>query len=731
MTNQSRPSQQFGRRLQVWLLDLINWPGLLRVLGFGSEGFWSGLVERVKLAGAILANMPNADSRAMGVLLHYLATGEAPTLETSEEDIGAAMRENPSRFFGDMLGTMFANPTAREPFEILGAAIYDSSVAAITGKLAPPHSEATERARAFVGFVTALGALPQLTSAIAEITSVGQIDKLGDNAAQVYFNLGLGFLTWQTMAPILEAAILQPLEIDVQKQWRGKRFSINELQQLYSLGAISRDQLTEGLREAGWRDSDIALVIELAYKDLSRSELVELYHNGKLSLEILTARIRAQGYSPEDVELILSLEVRDDVSDDKKESISVLTSAFKEGLLPERDFRAALEDQNYTPREINLRVTLIRYQQQTESRRLSVSQLKAAWEENVLGDPEVRNALVGLGYAGAEIHIILGTWKAELEPEFLKINQSTILDMYRYAVLDRRTVRDRLLSIGYTEDDAANLIALTEARFPDAFGAAPARKQRFLSLGAVVDLTAMQRLSADDIRTWAQQQGFAGRDVENMVELVLAQAKTPTRPLSQSTIEDAYITGIFTKEQARNALLSIGFVVSDAEIILSTVEKANPAVFAPQTVLAVRQPSISALVQAVMNGFLTQADYFAKAAAIGYTKEGAAVYLANAEKGTSRSSKKLSKSDILEAYKKGIWDYSAAHKALTEQGYSYNDAELLLLLEQKGVESTDIWRALKNEFLEPEDAFLALLGLGFSDAEVTAAFEKLFGASGG
>ena len=431
--------------------------------------------------------------------------------------------------------------------------------------------------------------------------------------------------------------------------------------------------------------------------------------------------MRGQGYAPEDVEHILAIEMRDDVVEDRKESITILTNAFQEGLLPESDYRAALDAQGYTDNEINLRVQLIRFKQESDIRRLSVAQLKNAWESNVLGEPEVRVQLADLGYATSETNVLIDTWKAEIAPKFLAINQATILSMYRYAVINRADTRSKLKVGGYDASAADALITLEEAKNPEAFGAAPARRQRFLSLSAVVDLYAIGRITDQDVTSWAEVQGFKGADVENMAFLIKAQAKEANRPLAQSTVEDAYITGIFDRVRAQETLVSLGFTIEDADIILQTVERTNPAIFSPETVTATRQPSISALVQAVVNGFLTEAEFYEKAASIGFTKEGAAVYLANGTKSTSKGTKSLTKAEVLEAYRKNLASAGTTHTKLEGMGYSYEDAELLIEMEQKGIEATDIFRAFKAGYLEAEDAYFALAGLGYSDDEISVA----------
>lgn len=716
---------KFGLKLRDWVESLLGLPELRKAIGWvPGVSVWFMFYDRYIRARDYLNDHRGLQFEAFKILANCIITGDLPDQDYAEPNL-ANLLSDPSQFVIDSLAFGMTTPVIQEPLQNIGGVIYDTSVATITGKLPPQNSEAAERARAFVGFVTALGSGPALLGSTIEAGSGGMIDSIGHNLQNVFWNLGLGFLTWQTMAPVLQAAILEPLTIDVQRQWRGKRFTRAEKQDLYALGKITRQELIEGLKDDGYRDSDIEAAIDLSYAPLGRGDIIQLWHKGIWTAEQAAEALRRNGIHPDNVELIMMLENKEDVANDKNESITILSTSFEDGLLPEADFREALNTQNYTDREIDLRVQLIRFKQQDKIRKLSVAQLHDAWAENVVGDQEVTFRLKEMGYAPTEIPIVLDTWKAQVQPAFIRVNQGSVLEMYRFGIFDRRTTLTKLQEIGYNSDDAEAQVALTEAKFPEAFGGAPPKKQRFLSLGAVTDLFSMGRLSEDDLRKWAAQSGFKDDDIESMTLLIKEQSKAAHRPLSQSTIESAYVMGIFDKQTATDALLALGFTLSDAQTELSVVEKRNPAVFAPETVKSIRQPTIGVLVTAVQAGFISEVEFFQKAALIGFAREGAQLYLDVARAQVTKGTKKLTKADVLEFFRKNLMDYPTAQKELIDMGYSARDADLLLRSEQKGVQATDIWNVFLSGFLSEDDTIVALFGLGFTEEQITEAFNSL------
>lgn len=718
---------KFGERFRGWLDEFFNLPAVrnfFKVVPGGSLALI--LFQRITLAGNWLIDHPVGLSKWFGVMWGAITTGQLPTSATTAPTLDQLMND-PSLFLQTALGLVFGDPKLRDALQNIGAAIYDSSVAAITGGGAPFESEGARNARGMIGFVTALGGASQLAGLTAEAESAGQMKTVGQAIQNVYWNLGLGFLTWQTMAPILQGAILEPLQRDVQRVYRGQRFSLSQQQDLYALGQITRDEMAAQLVELGWRDTDVDHVIALAYTKLSRSDVIDLWHAGIFDDAAAAARMRALGYSPDDIQLLLQLEVRQDVTADKNESVSVLTQAMSEGLISQDDFIRELSAQGYTLNEIDLRLQLIRIKQQTAQRQLSVGQLKQAWQNNIILDEEARHHLTELGYADTEVQTILDTWKAEIAPKFLQVNQSNVLEAYRFGILDRRTALDQLTHIGYSADAATTLIEITEAKYPEAFGGSPPRKQKYLTLGAVTDLYAMGRLNDSDVLAWARQVGYSDADSQSVLELIKAKGAGGGRALSQATIESAYATGVFSRDQAQGALEQLGFSPTDADTELTVYEQKNPATFNPQAVTSVRQPTIAVLVKAYQAGFIDQTQFYDQAKAIGYSQEAAQLYLETSNTKTVKGTKALTKAEITEAFKKNLFDYSTALSALEDLGYSTDDADLLLRLEGKGVTSTDIWTALLQGWIDPQSAIVALLGLGFTEDEINAAIAALPG----
>ncbi|MCP4208153.1 MAG: hypothetical protein GY767_14030 [Shimia sp.] len=648
--------------------------------------------------------------------------GQGPPAKSEEAQVTLEeFLANPSEAMGQFLTEAITGAGVNEPLQLLGALVYDTSIATITGQGLPPDDPSVDRARSFVGYVTALGALPAILDSVVEAASLGQIDQIGRNIQNVYWNLGLGFLTWQTMAPLLQAAILEPLERAAQKQWRGARFTRAQLQDLYALGEITQSRLVNELAEEGWREDDIDKVIALSFRTLSRADIMKMWHEGIIESEEVITRLRALGYDTRDIGNIMLLDVREEVQEDRTESISVLTRSFTDGFLTEDEFRQLLDDNRYSPQEIDLRVKLVRAKQEGERRQISLAQIKSAWDENLLGDVEAKARVRELGYPQEEAALLFDTWERETDPPVRKINRSTTLSMYRLAVINRGRAGALLLELGYSEDDGELLLQMTEARYPEDFGKAPSSKQRFLSLRSLRELFLGGRVGEDRVLVGLQNLGFTGDELNLQAELLTQPGELPDRPLTQSTIEDAYVVAVFNRPEARAALSALAFTEESITTILDTVEAENPAVFAPEEVSAQRQPTIGALVEGFRNGFVNEAEFYRRASEIGFGRDTAGLYLANATVGKAKSGKAASKTDVLKFYREGLVGYSEAHDMLQAVGYDYRTADLLLRAEKGGVEGTDIWQALLAGALDPNSAFLALLTLGFSEEDINVA----------
>lgn len=659
----------------------------------------------------------------MGLI--YQLTGAEFARRSLENSVGGEDAADPSTEVAELLTQVFSRPEFREFSEITGAVITEPILSIFEQYAGDDQTDPKEFARAFHGFMGGLTGAAGIADTVIETLSGGQVEGAGRMLNSMYWSLGLGFLGWQTLAPLLEHGLQPGLERYYLRLYRPQRFGAGDLRDLYALGEISLDEFAEQGRTLGWRDQDLEKWMKLAFRTLPASDIFTLYQEGHITKEEATSRLRALGYDPGDLPLLFLLNPKDDAKEARAVTVSTTKAAYKERLISEDEFRANLAELNYSPREIELQLALLQQQVEQESKALTTAQIENAWEENILTDTEALHWLQLNGFGETEAGLLLSTWKAEAAPTFRKLNKGTITSAYVQGVLDRSQAKLKLEAVGFAPEDATLELDLAEARNPAAFSGPTGGLRRQLSPGTLARLLESRLIDAETMNAKLIEAGYSEADAELQTQLAMQNAAERARPLTQGVIQEAYVTGVINRQEAFSRLEALELTAEDAEIFLQTVELSHPAVFAPETVQSVRVPSVGALTEALWAGILDEQEFYARMAELGYGREGADIYKALAFTTDPVKTKTLTPAEIVDAYGEEFIGFGEAMQRLIEQGYTNQDALLKLRLRTNVIKDMEPWQNMLAGLIAPEAAFDQLFGMGFTPEEIETALSEL------
>ena len=579
--------------------------------------------------------------------------------------------------------------------------------------------------RRFHGTMLGMSLAPGMLSTLMEALSLGQVDTPAEVMKSIYWNFGFGFMGWQTIAPLMTAGMLRHLERYYNEKFRPQNFSASELRDLFALGEINEDRFKKEAAQLGWSDDDYLLWRRLAFRNLSEGDIHAALKTKLITEEQWMVRLRALGFDPSDFKLLYDLNITEDVDEAKTVTLSTAKAALREGLMGEAEFRTILSELGKNEREIELLLNLQREQAEQDLKRLTVAQIRSAWEENVLGDNEASHWLAENHFGPTEIALLMRTWSAEIEPVFRRLNKGTVVGAYIAAVLNRAQAALKLQEIGFAPDDARLELDLAEARSPELFGLPVPAPLRHLTPGILGQLLEADLISPAVMYEKLLAQMFSDEDAALMVQAAMIRASEEPRPVSQLLIERAYIAGVLARSDAYARLIAIEFLEEDANLILDTVESEYPAVFAPETVQAVRIPTVGALVEALRLSIIETGEFYARMFELGYNRESADMYLALATTGERKSVKTLTKAEISNMYERDFFDRSTSMIRMMQLGYNDQDASLILRLVKSGIEDTDTWKNMLKGILTVSQAVEQLFSMGFTMDEVTEAFNKI------
>ena len=798
---------------------------------------------RFEKAAAVAARAVDYPARIIGWrspmilinLIWYVCTGTQKYLDIATTVLDQAKPKSASEELANFIRAEMSNPNIAEITEILGTVVTEPVLSLFEEFSNKQDIDPHEFSRRFHGTVIGLTSAGGIMDTALETFTGGQVEGAGRMLESLYWNLGLGFLGWQTLAPLLSEGLQPGLNRYYRKLYRPARFTAADLRDLYALGEVTEGQLEDFAKEEGWRDQDIARWKRLAYKKLSEGEVWQLYKTGNLSKEDTTKRLRGYGYDPAEIPLLYKVKGQIEEEEPKAFTASTARSAYKKGIINSSELRDILTGLNYQAREVELIIKVDQLAIENAIKDLSVNQIALAWSDGVITETEARHWLGETKISKEGIDIIIRTWKAETAPVFRLVNSGSVVGAYVEGIYSKAQAQKRLTEIGYADEDAKLELQLAEARNPLKFGAPPPPVSKQLTPGVLSNLVLIGLITPDQMRGRLLEIDYTENDARLLSEAARVRAQPEVIPLPQVSIERAYIAGVLTRDVANQRLLALGLSAQSAKEILDTVElenaeafgapgeekvkylssgvledlliaglitgdemytrllelfyseedanllttratqlaqpvikvisrsdverayivgvfdrptasarladmgfdeqdiknildvveAENPAIFAPEIITSVRQPSITALVAAVQKTLITEEEYFTRSNELGYTSEDARMYLGLARKTEGKVSKELSVSQVTGAYKAGIMGWGEAMTRVESMGYSNSDATLIMRLAHDRIQNTSAWLSMLSGGLSAEDCIYTLIGDSYSDNDILEAFSSL------
>jgi len=646
--------------------------------------------------------------------------------------------------------------------EFVGTIITEPVVSLLETYSADENVDPHEMARAFHGIASGLPWAAETIDNGLRLVLGDRAPSVGKNIMALYWGLGLGFLGWQTLAPLLSAGLQPNLTRYYNKLYRPSRFTPGQARDIFALGIWSADQMANYLREDGWRDGDIQTWINLSYRDLSEGVLWDLYERGLVSQPEVSKRLRKLGYNPDDLPLLFKAHEKTDTTDAQKYLVSTAKAALKKGLMGQSEFREILTGLNYASREIDLQISLVLTQQETDLRELTTGQIRELYENRVIGSTEVVANLIQIKYESDVANQLLQAWNNEALPKAARLNKSTITEAYQAGVLARNDAMALLIKeAGYADVNAELILKIEDAQAA-ARGAIEAIEGPAVSLSILTDFAQNGLITKPAMLGRAELARFTSEDRDRIVTLMFA---TPVEQpvelgpdalldafrrgvitqevlrerlitmglsagdtniliaslkenLSPSLIADAYVAGVIDRPEIEARLRGYGLSDEDGQIFIETVELENPDVFGDFRGRFIKRASVGSLQLAFQRGMITEAQFTDRLTSQGYSTDAIAVYIFNAEFQEPARPKALSKADILSLYQNGQFSRTQALARLQQIGYNIEDATLLVDQREVTIQDTEIGQAYIAGYIDQFGAAAALTDQGWSDEEI-------------
>lgn len=301
----------------------------------------------------------------------------------------------------------------------------------------------------------------------------------------------------------------------------------------WSRRILTESAAAERLRNIGYSDADVALLLDLADKTatatvakLTTSEVLRAYAAGLLSKPDAAARLAADHYAPADVQILLTLAVLQPDTPVRGLSASELVKAQAGKVITDKQFQDRMAQLGYSPADAWILVTLAAKPATADQVKvLSPSQLTQAYQLQYITQAQFQARLASQGYQPADIALLDAlSLKAPTSATVATLSAGQVVKAYTLGLIDQAAAETRLQSLNYTSADISLLLQLALVELTDAHlkQLNAAQLLTLLKAGLLDEPTVLSRL---------ESLGYATPDAE----LLIANALTPTASTTTSS----------------------------------------------------------------------------------------------------------------------------------------------------------------------------------------------------
>jgi len=260
-------------------------------------------------------------------------------------------------------------------------------------------------------------------------------------------------------AAIAEENGLQPGAVDTLIQSAGSPLSRTELEDLYNRGEIDRATVEQGLRESRLKNKYTTDAFRLHVKLLEPRMLSSAVEFGTVTHAEAIRRALAHGYSQADAEILVSQASARKLETYKRRVITAAESLYEASGLPEAAFRHVMQTMGFNEAEAGFVIQAADYRRREKQVVTTVSAVRARFIAHHLNQNQASAILDKSGLLAAQRDALIATWKTERSAVVRNLTEAQVIRAMKKKAITIEEADRRLLAMGYTEVDAAILIA--------------------------------------------------------------------------------------------------------------------------------------------------------------------------------------------------------------------------------------------------------------------------------
>jgi hypothetical protein len=335
----------------------------------------------------------------------------------------------------------------------------------------------------------------------------------------------------------------------------------------------------------------------------------------------------------------------------------------------------------------------------------------------ILNDDQVLRAYMDIGYEREKAAALLEFTKRFNAPEDRSeiddrrdAMANVIRQAYRKRLIDRTDAVEKMVTAGFAADDAEFWLAVDDLFLQLNPSAEQDPDVREVTLTIIRDAYRVGIWDRGRAQAELEDLGFVPASADLILSIEDTKRENELLDLDLAVIREEYRNAVIDRDEARRRLEELELEPARLRLLLLRWDRENAA---PTRTLTPAQ-----VANAWERALFTDEQAMDRLVAYGYSPEDAGVVLQLTLPASAEArSRELSAGTIIRLYFDGALLQDAARRRLVAQGFSEEDADLLLSVQDRDLTTAQLLKAFDRDVLTRDQAKARLLALDYSDAD--------------
>jgi hypothetical protein len=252
---------------------------------------------------------------------------------------------------------------------------------------------------------------------------------------------------------------LLPGQFDILYQTAGAPLSRTELNDLFNRGVIGSDVVIQGLRESRLKDKYGRDAFALRRRLLEPRSLGEAVVNGSITHAEAIHKAMEHGYTEEDATILVGSASHRKVQQYREHLVSQLEALYEDGAYTPTELEDGVKALGYSEEEARLLVEVADYKRDQRAFQGAANAIRNRYVAHHIEQAEASAMLDAIGMKATQRNYLLGIWNLERTANVKVLTEAQVIRAIKLQNITPEDGYARLVKMGYSQADAALLIA--------------------------------------------------------------------------------------------------------------------------------------------------------------------------------------------------------------------------------------------------------------------------------